>query len=111
MRFTDDILSPSFDATEDRNEAYELGVSEPTSIQVFFEGITATGTAPAITISASNNGINYVSLDSTVFPYTAVIPNDSFMLIQQSTPYRFIRVEYVANNANAGTYSISIVKK
>ena len=108
MRFTDDIFSASFDATVDRNESYKIGVSDPTAIQVIFEGIA--GGPPTLTISASNNGIHYASLDTTVFPYSVSGANDSFMLIQQSTPYRHIRIEYLANAATAGTYSISIVK-
>lgn len=108
MRFTDDIFSASFDATVNRNESYQMGISHPTAIQVIFEGIA--GGPPTLTISASNNGIHYASLDSTAFPYSVSGANDSFMLIQQSTPYRFIRIEYLANGATGGTYSISIVK-
>lgn len=108
MNFTDQILSPSFDATQNGDQDYDIGVSQPTAIQVIFEGIA--GGPPTVTISASNNGIHYASLDTTVFPYSVSGANDNIMFVQQSTPYKKIRISYLANGATAGTYSISIVK-
>lgn len=107
--FTDFITSENLDGTENGNQDFPIGLSGPTSIQVVFEGVT--GGPPTITISASNNGINFVSLDSTAFPYSAIGANDSFLLIQDHTPYKYLRVAFLANGATAGTYSISISKK
>ena len=103
------IHKANIDATVSANNIFEIGQSDPMCIQIIWSGVVAVA-RPTIDILVSNDGVNFSSLGGTL-PVTMTEVSDNFVLIQESTPYRYINIAYANTNSSAGTYTISIVKK
>lgn len=74
-------------------------------IQAFWTGFNLDSTA-RITISASNDGVNYTQIDS-ILPTSAT---NSYMINVEKCGYRFVRVAYT-QTAGAGTLGVTISGK